>query len=147
MDKTQEEKFEDWFYSERHRGDEEYHRKVWEACLEANGIGEEPTDDKRYRIGEAIEYLLDNQEGWKRGHVGIIPPGIAEANFNDYRRIPAWNPKYGEAVLFYTRDPGCTLVGVYARGAIHAKDTSWPLEDCHYSPFDVDGHGKPWGEI
>ena len=141
MTPEQEEKFEAWWYG--------YTRKtgmeVWQACLEANGIGEDVGDDRRFRIGEAIEFLLDNQEGWKRGHVGIIRPGMAEPNFNDYRRIPAFVPKDGEAVLTLVK--GRAEIGYVKGGFVLVRGTTIPIAQAEVVPLDVDNLGKDWSEI
>ena len=151
MNALQAEKFEEYLC--KHGADSNtilgFRREAWEACLAANGIEEaSPIDDKKYRIGEGVEYMLDSSEGYKQAHIGLILPGDPEVAFNDVRRKPAWKPKDNEPVLF--RSPsGRTCAGVYSypngvSGRVSHSTKVQDADNLEMRPYNPDLVDTPW---
>lgn len=128
MNKTQEEKFEKWFLQGDLLEDRRIALNAWQACLEANGIGEDyskppkapcghdadkPCDcelnreepripEGYFKIGEKLRFRKKGREEWSNGTVYIHAQLASESYWGDdieAIRIPSWNPKDGEAVF------------------------------------------------
>lgn len=171
MDKTQEEKFEEWYDRDRHFLNKEVMKSVWEACLEANGIGEDysnppnkpcghesdkPCDcelnreepripDGYFKIGEKIECKTRIHD-WQEGVVVATCKSLQTELPEHVRRIPAWVPKDGEAVLYH-HPKGISVAGVYSDGRVYYDETYGAASKEDMRPFNASKIGKPWSEI
>jgi hypothetical protein len=124
-------------------------RRVWQACLEANEIGEIP--DGYFRIGEEVE--CRGAGGlWYSGKVGVVigKTQVAVAENTQVRRKPAWKPQDGEAVLFCDDDNnGRAMAGFIRNGILYARGlmcADWEKRE-KVKPFDASKIGKLWNEI
>jgi hypothetical protein len=153
MTKDQEEKFEE-FYSNvgRAMGLKSGCMKIWQACLEANGIGEPPDcaniaiPEGFFRIGEEVD-ARGTGNLWYSGKVGVLleKGGFYSSNI-EVRLKPAWKPKDGEAVL--TRVMDRAEVGYVSKGFLYVRGNRMPIEQVEdFVPFDDDKIGKPWSKI
>lgn len=106
-----------------------------------------------YRIGEEVEARAHNQESFVRGVVtALISVGFAVDQPDNVRRIPAWKPKEGEAVLFSNTFgyAECGCVDTVAARFVTVKTSNGTVfgDDVEYlRPFAADKIGKPWEEI
>lgn len=129
----------------------EYFLDGYEACLEANGIGE---DIGRYRIGDVGEGNTD--EGWTRARICAIADRKNGFTIitkpEDFRPIPAWKPQDGEAVIFTVSKPGFmdpdyTMAGVYNDGYVVSGIRKYEASYLTIKPFDSSKIGIPSGEL
>ena len=65
----------------------------------------------------------------------------------DVRRITAWEPKDGDAVLFNLNEFGFAVVAVYKDDALYCGRTDYRYCREWVKPFDTDKIGKPWEEV
>lgn len=159
MDKTQEEKFEKAYEATKRQwpeGNETFARLMFMCGLaansEANGIGEEPRIPEGYfKIGENVEA---NVTGAYYEPCIVTARRIKQPHNTehpeDVRRIHAWKPRDGEAVLVGLCDESgrrFAQAGVYADGIIHGMGDEVSYEAVPCIPFDESKRGKPWSEI
>lgn len=130
----------------------------YEACLEANGIGEETKDKVELILAETLEAFAYSVTRFSHVFNESMKKGIERAN--EESRIPAWVPKDGEAVLFelfgpHSHDDTMVFVdtvgmaGVWSNGMVYYAGKSFNPIEMHISikPFDASAIGKPWSEI
>jgi hypothetical protein len=103
-----------------------------------------------YRIGEEVESQY-NDGKWFNAVVVVYHGELYKDEVKvNVRRIPAWKPKEGEAVMFpwYTdENTRVWCAGTYHNGMIYFGDdySSAAVEHCR--PFSAEKIGKPWDEI
>lgn len=160
MDKTQEEKFRE-FNDEQEKNDGTLHsvfncvrRNAWQACLEANGIGEEPSSIEPTVIEVGGYFKIDwNSRPWA-SEVRVAyakkdtpPDKICDLIVTIPRPVPVWAPQDGEAVLF--EDDGRAMAGFIKNGILYARGfmcSDWK-KNKRVAIFDASKIGKPWSEI
>lgn len=169
MDKTQEEKFEKFYDDEgQYFTFNESAKKVWQACLEANGIVEKPRIPKW--SSSAPEWVIDMMRTGNPVRCKVwddISPGSEtdvyvtgydikavkpycdefETTWQHAEPIPAWKPKDGEQVIFAKPEDDTVLLGVYYKGEIHCGDLYYTADGMRYAELDIAKLGKPWSEI
>jgi len=141
--------FEEWFETGEPCGVNlmEYARKIWHAATEE-------VKKDHYRIGEEVEAI--GIDGLPAGHVKVQviarKEGLSVYISDPKRisRIPAWEPKDGEAVLAKSKS-GKAFYAVSA-GGIDIYDNSGMavsgiLEAYDIKPWKPDCQGKPWDEV
>lgn len=162
MNKEQEAKFRE-FNDEQEKYDGTLHaafncvrRNAWQACLEANGIGEDPRiPDGYFKPGEDIEVQGDSGL-WHKASIGIVYGRLEKsaAENANLRRIPEWNPRDDEVVfLKYAIDTDIAVIGRVTGSDGHFFKTidqngqtdGYPIE--RIKPFDSSAIGKTWSEI
>lgn len=121
----------------------------YKYALEANGIGEDPRIPEGYfKPGERVECRTDVSD-WEDGIIIARARTVITEVPSHVRRIPAWKPKDGEAVLFRMRHD-------ISGPGVASSDTEvwdftverWPVKmKCEMKPFDASKIGKPWSEI
>ena len=139
-------------------------RRVWRACLEANGIGEDVKgkDDGSAAPQWVIDMIRTGKPVWCRvwddeyeGEVRVIQGYILDAVYSyqdefcvqwKYAEpIPAWKPKDGEAVL--TRVMDHAEAGYVKGGYLYVRSHRIPMEEAECKPFDESRLGWLWSEI
>jgi hypothetical protein len=187
-------KYQFYHGKELQEGEKNIFRAGYEACLEANGIGEDgrrmdmfqgcrhyagettgstsgPNGYPRtsnhsesviptgyFKIGEEVEFRSAKQkpgelEQFRTGKVIMIssPSGAVYYKSDDLevRRIPAWKPTDGQAVLFCL--DGTAWAGVVSGDDILSKGAcmslNFALNSGMVKPFVRGGNAKPWSEI
>jgi hypothetical protein len=103
-----------------------------------------------YRIGEDVESILTGERAEVKA-VLSFSGSITHINPNNIRRIPAWTPKEGEAVLFENTQ-GLAEAGNAEKVSRFvtvrcSNGIAFTGELCQLKPFSADKIGKPWEEI
>ena len=119
-----------------------FSKAAWDAATEE-------VKKDHYRIGEEVE----RQNAWTHWEKAkIVPCSAEECSLCDgrVRRIPAWEPKDGEAVLAMSKSRKAFYA--VSAGGIDIYDNSGMavsgiLEAYDIKPWKPDCQGKPWEEV
>ena len=141
--------FDEWFDRDLECGEADKRRKV-SVRNYARGIWDAATEEVKkdhFKIGEEVDILPEIRARVKAkakdGTWYTYKPA-------DVRRIPAWEPKDGEAVMFpwYNDNNVRTwYAGTYKAGRIYFADDSSVAAVKYCKPFDPDKISKPWDEV
>src|SRR4030042_800582 len=113
---------------------------AWEACLAYNFSLKEG-----YQIGEKVEYTSNRGHiGWLKAQVSLtdLPTGIkiADAAIHEVHKLPAWEPKEGEAIL--VSYAGYAQPAVYSKKIVlFGKEKFMPFPS-QMKPFDSSTIGQ-----
>lgn len=162
MTPEQEEKFKNWYYQPWDKSptsQADGYAKCWQACLEANGIGEDVKGNPYRDKVDAPAFMptIDWASHPWATEVRIAycsesmrPDRIGDRIMTIKRPVPAWKPKDGEAVLFCDDDNhGRAMAGFIRNGILYARGlmcADWEKRE-KVKPFDASKIGKPWSEI
>jgi hypothetical protein len=108
-----------------------------------------------YRIGEEVEIRFSPDDEYEPATICASSRdktgGYLSYTPNNVRRIPAWTPKEGEAVLFENTQ-GLAEAGNAEKVSRFvtvrcSNGIAFTGELCQLKPFSADKIGKPWEEI
>ena len=148
--------FEEWFDRDCECGKADKRRKVSIKDY-ARGVWDAATEEVKkdhYRIGEEVEAI--GIDGLPAGYVKVQVIARKEglsvyiSDPKRIRRIPAWEPKEGEAVMFPWYNIGNVRTwnaGIYKNGRIYFADDNSKAAVEYCKPFDPDKIGKQWDEV
>lgn len=161
MDKKQEEKLvrakDEYFRkaSEWHGVEYEAIEWAWQACLDANGIGETPEEKPSINdLAKTFETLAFAITDASNKITAAVNAGIERANAEVVNvEAKEWTPREGEIV--FARDSSdveyawigaITKSGeIIGRGA--AIKVGYAINNNRVKPFNPSSIGKPWSEI
>ena len=138
--------FDEWFYKPgRYHIDSsrEIAKQAWDAATEE-------VKKDHFKIGEEVEARVFGLGKWERCTIRAANGLISVDRYDDVRRIPAWEPKDGEWVIFpWFNDENVRTwhAGTYKAGRIYFADDSRVAAVKYCKPFDPDKIGKPWDEV
>lgn len=116
---------------------------AWSAAME-----QKDPPEGYYKIGEEVEINIRGEK-YKKATVCAVKQGRVYALPDSIRRIPALEPKDGEAVLAKSKS-GKAFYAVSA-GGIYIYNNICPvsgiIEAYDIKPWKPDCQGKPWGEV
>lgn len=129
--------FEEWWETPKVCGDcfEDVAKAAWDAAT-----AEVKKD--HFRIGEEVQSRADDYNEWYNCVVVLSKHGIGYF-YKDVRRIPEWEPKDGEAVLF--NDLGISKAGIYNNGYIESGMMSF--SGVEIKPWTHGKIGLPWDQV
>lgn len=167
MDEKQKSKFLTWCEKRGfvHDNEEALRTMVgmgWQACLDANGIGEVPPGRDKpdipeglYRIGEEVE-ARGSGNLWYSGKIGVVIDKTRYGEFDniEVRRKPAWTPKVDEPVFIVRGGDSDVSVCKFSHVDEHeiwrvitVKGQEQGFTASLVKPFDASKIGRPWSEI
>ena len=126
----------------------EYTRSVWQACLDANGIGgEQPAIPEGYfKIGEEVELAYKGKE-FIYGRIVVSTKHGYNGDISEYIvRRPVFTPSEGDRVLIRGKT-GLTDYAIAASPTeIYDTDQNGnPMRvACEMRPWDASKLGKKW---
>lgn len=134
--------FEEWWATPVKRGDGKVIAKAaWDAATEE-------VKKDHFKIGEEIQSRADDSKKWNNCVVVLSKHGVGYVHKN-VRRIPAWEPKDGEAVLAKSKS-GKAFYAVSA-GGMDIYDNNCPvsgiIEAYDIKPWKPGCQGRPWVEV
>lgn len=140
-------KFEEWAKERGFDGNTYYNKVALETAW--NTATAEVKKD-HFKIGEEVERKApacsgggEIESGWEKSKIVACSASYCSFCGGNVRRIPAWEPKDGEAVLF-NRD-GEAQSGVYFSGKVFAG--RWFVVDAELKPWNQDCIGESWDEV
>ena len=136
--------FEEWWATPVKRGDGKViAEQAWDTATEE-------VKKDHFKIGEEVELYSCVLGIWEKGKVVGDNDNLYCEKAEHVRRIPEWELKEGEAVMFpwYNDNNVRTwYAGTYKAGIIYFADDSSEAAVKYCKPFDPDKIGKPWDEV